>query len=71
MSWKTDLLDLFGVNKKSLIERWTERALHAVQEAAALGQVEALFCPRGIHDASEDCTFASDPRGHGLAAVVQ
>lgn len=34
MSWKTDLLDLFGVNKKSLLERWTERALHAVQQAA-------------------------------------
>lgn len=44
---------------------------HAVQEAAALGQVDALYCPRGIHDASAECTAASDPRGHGLAARAQ
>jgi gamma-glutamyltranspeptidase/glutathione hydrolase len=44
---------------------------HAMQEAAALGQVEALYCPRGIHDASADCVVASDPRGYGLAARAQ
>jgi hypothetical protein len=34
MSWKTDLLDLFGLNRKSLIERWTDRVFHAVEQAA-------------------------------------
>jgi hypothetical protein len=34
MSWKAELLDLFGLNKKSLIERWTDRAFHAVEQAA-------------------------------------
>lgn len=34
MSWKTDLLELFGGNKKSLVERWLDRTLHAVQQAA-------------------------------------
>lgn len=52
MSWKTDLLDLFGVNKKSLIERWTERALHAVQEAAG-----------SIEDASEFAGGAAKTAG--------
>jgi hypothetical protein len=34
MTWITELLDLFGVNKKSLVERWTERFVGAVQQAA-------------------------------------
>jgi hypothetical protein len=34
MSWKTELLDLFGLNKKSLVERWTDRVFHAVEQAA-------------------------------------
>ena len=34
MSWKAELLDLFGLNKKSLLERWTDRAFHAVEQAA-------------------------------------
>ena len=34
MSWKAELLDLFGVNRKSLIERWTGRVFHAVEQAA-------------------------------------
>ncbi|MGF1609506.1 MAG: gamma-glutamyltransferase [Kiloniellales bacterium] len=44
---------------------------HAVQEAAALGRVDALYCQRGIRRDSAGCTVASDPRGHGLAAVAQ
>jgi len=34
MSWKADLLDLFGLNRKSLIERWTDRVFDAVGQAA-------------------------------------
>lgn len=34
MSWKKELLNLFGVNGKSFFERVTERALDAVQQAA-------------------------------------
>jgi len=34
MSWKTELLDIFGVSRKSLIERFAERAFDAVKQAA-------------------------------------
>ena len=34
MNWKAELLDFFGLNRKSLIERWTDRVFHAVEQAA-------------------------------------
>ncbi len=34
MNWKAELLDFLGLNRKSLIERWTDRAFHAVEQAA-------------------------------------
>ncbi len=44
---------------------------HSLQEAVALGRVNALYCPTGVLDGAGGCRVVSDPRGAGLATVVQ
>ena len=44
---------------------------HAMQEAPALGRVNALICSSGIRDEPGGCQVMSDPRGRGLGLVVQ
>jgi len=44
---------------------------HVLREAAVLGRVNALACPDGIRDGHQACQVVSDPRGSGLATVVQ
>ena len=44
---------------------------HVMQEVATLGRVNALYCPEGVRDQPELCEIVSDPRGKGLAKVVQ
>ena len=44
---------------------------HVLQEVATLGRVNALYCPEGVRDQPELCEIVSDPRGKGLAKVVQ
>ncbi len=38
--------------------------------APALGQVNAVHCPRGIPPHPESCVAGSDPRGYGLAVMA-
>lgn len=48
-----------------------QRLGHTLQEAKALGLVNALSCPDGILDGAGSCRVARDPRGFGLATVVR
>ncbi len=38
---------------------------------SALGHVNAIYCALGLKDHGETCEAASDPRGYGLAQMVQ
>ena len=44
---------------------------HSLRKAGALGHVNALYCPDGLRDSGETCQVASDPRGYGMADMVQ
>ncbi len=44
---------------------------HRLAEVAELGRVNAIYCSDGIPRTWESCMFANDPRGHGLATIVQ
>lgn len=43
---------------------------HASVTTAALGEVDAIFCPKGVPDRPDSCLVASDPRGYGLATTT-
>ena len=42
---------------------------HAVQQSGPLGQVNALWCPQGMPNHTDNCQARSDPRGGGLAII--
>jgi gamma-glutamyltranspeptidase/glutathione hydrolase len=44
---------------------------HALQQAAILGRVQAIWCPRGVANERTGCEAKADPRGDGLAIVLQ
>ena len=44
---------------------------HSLREAAALGHVNAFYCPDGLQDRGETCQAATDPRAYGLAVIAQ
>jgi gamma-glutamyltranspeptidase/glutathione hydrolase len=44
---------------------------HLLRPAPALGRANAFYCPEGLKDNPESCVVANDPRGFGLAYVVQ
>ncbi len=39
---------------------------HEVREVGSLGRINAIRCPEGLLRRSEGCSFAADPRGHGI-----
>jgi hypothetical protein len=62
MNWTEELFGFFGLNKKSLMERWADRFLHAMEQAA--GSFE------GARDrASEVAKTAHERAGTRLAEV--
>jgi hypothetical protein len=62
MIWREELLGLFGLSKKSLMQRWADRFLRAVEQAA--GSLE------GARDrASEVARTAHERAGTRLAEV--
>jgi gamma-glutamyltranspeptidase len=44
---------------------------HLLRSIPALGRVNAFYCSSGLLENSESCAVANDPRGFGLAYVVQ
>ncbi|MFC1674212.1 hypothetical protein ACFL12_08820, partial [Pseudomonadota bacterium] len=49
-------------------QRFLAGAGHRVVATPVIGQVNALFCPKGLSNGSALCQMANDPRGVGLAA---
>lgn len=44
---------------------------HELVSAPALGRVTGFYCVEGVIDVEEGCAVAGDPRGWGLATLVQ
>jgi len=44
------------------------KAGHRTQTTPEIGQVNALYCAKGLPSAPETCQMATDPRGSGLAS---
>ncbi len=44
---------------------------HGLQQADILGRVQAIWCPNGVEDLKSGCQAKADPRGDGLAIVLQ
>jgi gamma-glutamyltranspeptidase/glutathione hydrolase len=44
---------------------------HELVEAPALGRVGGFYCAEGVIDSEAGCAVGSDPRGWGLATMVQ
>ena len=44
---------------------------HQLQQAGILGRVQAVWCPRNSDNKDAGCQAAADPRGDGLALVLQ
>jgi gamma-glutamyltranspeptidase/glutathione hydrolase len=44
---------------------------HELVMSPALGRVSGFYCVEGVIDAEEGCAVGSDPRGWGLATLVQ
>ncbi len=44
---------------------------HVLQQAPIIGRVQALYCPQGVKDSKVGCQANADPRGDGLAALLQ
>lgn len=44
---------------------------HVIQQAPIIGRVQALYCPEGVKDSKAGCQAKADPRGDGLAALLQ
>ena len=44
---------------------------YTVSEVAELGRVNSVYCRNGFKGTAKSCAFSTDPRGHGLADVVQ
>ncbi|MBT7646168.1 MAG: hypothetical protein HN768_03845, partial [Rhodospirillaceae bacterium] len=40
---------------------------HEVKVVPELGRVNAIYCPEGLRNGSESCSFKTDPRAFGLA----
>jgi gamma-glutamyltranspeptidase/glutathione hydrolase len=58
-----------GVNGAAL--DGLRRRGHHVRSIIALGRANAFHCPNGLRDNPDSCVVANDPRGFGLAYVVQ
>jgi gamma-glutamyltranspeptidase/glutathione hydrolase len=44
---------------------------HQLQQAPVLGRVQAVWCPKSISSDTNACEVAADPRGDGLANLLQ
>jgi gamma-glutamyltranspeptidase / glutathione hydrolase len=44
---------------------------HQLQQAPILGRVQAVWCPKSISSDASACEVAADPRGDGLANLLQ
>ncbi len=44
---------------------------HATQAVPQIGQINAIYCPKGIVEAPGICEVITDRRGHGLSSLVQ
>lgn len=44
---------------------------HTPVTATSLGEVEAIYCPKGVPDRPDSCLVATDPRGFGLATTTR
>ncbi len=44
---------------------------HALQQADILGRVQAIWCPNAVENIKTGCQAKADPRGDGLAVVLE
>jgi gamma-glutamyltranspeptidase len=51
---------------KSLTDRG-----HQLRAAPILGRVQAVWCPKSVSSDTNSCEVAADPRGDGLANLLQ
>ncbi len=55
---------------QSVLQSLTSQG-HGLQQADILGRVQAIYCPRGVDNINYGCQAKADPRGNGIALVLQ